>query len=83
MEGVVGVLLLKRVIDVVKTDQKVLDCALLQMMGWTFEGDEQTEEEESEEMSESETESEFEINEAGEIVREEENKDRKRDPKRQ
>ena len=81
MEGVVGVLLLKRVIDVVKSDQKVLDRALSHTMSWTFEGDEQTEEEESEEMSESETESEFEIDEEGEIVREEENKDRKRDPK--
>ena len=77
MEGVVGVLLLKRVIDVIKTDQKVLDRALSQTMGWTFEGDEPTEEEESE----SETGSEFEIDEEGEIVREEEHKDRKRDPK--
>ena len=42
MEGVVGVLLLKCVIDVVKTDQKVLDRALSQTMGWTFEGDEPT-----------------------------------------
>ena len=42
MEGVVGVVLLKRVIDVVKTDQKVLYRALSQTMGWTFEGDEQT-----------------------------------------
>ena len=35
MEGVVGVLLLKRVTDVIKTDQTVLDCALSHTMSWT------------------------------------------------
>ena len=44
MEGVVGVLLLKRVIDVIKTDQKVLDRALSHTMSWTLDGDEPTEE---------------------------------------
>ena len=44
MEGVVGVLLLKRVIDVVKSDQKVLDRALSHTMSWTLDGDEPTEE---------------------------------------
>ena len=44
MEGVVGVLMLKRVIDVTKTDQKVLDRALSHTMSWTLDGDEPTEE---------------------------------------
>ena len=69
---------IKRVNDVIKTDQNVLDRTLSQTMGSTL--DEPTESEENL-VSESETESEFEINEEGGIVREEENKDRKRDPK--